>query len=439
MHLFSTLRALRVVALCLVAGGCALVNPPDAPSRRAAPAPVAQPSFDGPLPSLTLHGMESGTLLARLRGGFSLPDPGGSEVRHYERFYAGNGAELEQLAEPGNWYLPYIVDEVARRGLPMELALLPAVESGFDATARSPSGAAGLWQFTAGTARHFGLYSGPWLDQRMNLETSTRAALDYLQDLHRRFRGDWLLALAAYNAGSGKVSRLLDGNVNRGRPATFRFLNLPRETRHFVPKLIALRNVVANPSKYGVTLPDLDDEIRFVRPDSPRQLRHEEVAATCRIEAGLVSQINAGQIRRATPPGGPHRVRVPKDCAGAFDALASVAPAIRATAPRNGRVHVVRPGDSLWRIAREHGLSLAAISHANPGIDADLAPGQRINLPRPAASPASEPLVHRVEAGDTLSALAARYRVSASAIARWNRIALNSTLNLGQVLRIVPD
>lgn len=436
MPVFSTLR---VALLCLATGGCALVTPPDAPVKRGSTVPVPGAAIDRPAPALTLHGMESGSLIARLRAGFSLDDPGGSEVRYYERWYGNHPAALDLLADPGNWYLPYIVGEVARRGLPMELALLPAVESGFDATARSPSGAAGLWQFTAGTARHFGLYEGPWLDQRMHLETSTRAALDYLETLHRRFRGDWLLALAAYNAGEGKISRLLDGNINRGKPATFRFLNLPRETRHFVPKLIALRNVVAEPSRFGVALPDLDDDILFVRPDSPRQLRHADVAAACGIDATLISQINAGQLRQSTPPGGPHRVRVPKACANAFDALASASPTARPASPAGDRFHVVRPGDTLWRIARANGLSLAALSHANPGLGADLAPGQRVHLPNATKRPPGDPVVHRVEAGDTLSALAARYRVSASSIARWNRIALNSTLSLGQVLRILPE
>ncbi len=436
MRISSFGHAAVSLLLCCVAAGCALVNPPPAPDRPG-PREASTPRIGAPEPVLELYGIEPDGLLERLRRGFALPDPGGSEVRYYERWFASNPAALDQLVDPGGWYLPYIAGEVFARGMPAEIALLPAVESGFDATARSPSGAAGLWQFTGRTARHYGLEQGTWFDQRMNLEASTRAALDYLDQLHRRLRGDWLLALAAYNAGEGKVRRLMEGNISRGRPPTFRFLNLPRETRHFVPKLIALRNVLADPERHDVALPHLADEVRYVRVDSPRQLHHVQVARICGIEPALVSQINAGQVRRATPPGGPHLIRLPRDCDFSLDA-----PGLYAKVPERrsaDATYTVRSGDSLWRIARAHGLSLAALSHANPGIGADLAPGQRIVIPETRDKESGEhEIVHRVEPGDTLSALANRYRVSARSIARWNRIAINSTLNLGQLLKIYP-
>lgn len=395
-------------------------------------------------PSLRFSGMESTDLLGQLRRGFSLPDPGTAEVRDYERWYAKHPAALDHLAEPGGWYLPYIAREVFARGMPAEIALLPAVESGFDATARSPSGAAGLWQFTGATARHFGLYEGPWLDQRMNLETSTRAALDYLEALHRRFHGDWLLALAAYNAGQGTVGKLMERNLARGHAVGFRHLDLPEETRHFVPKLIALRNVVADPRRYGVTLPPLANRIRFVRVDAPAQVSHARAASLCGVETSLVSQINAGQLRGATPPRGPHRIRLPDECAAGLDlaslAMPPAAPRSMATAGTTSD-YVVRRGDSLWTIARAHGLSLAALSHANPGVGADLSVGQRLVIPGPPGGgdgEASTAIVHHVAPGDTLSQIAQRYQVSAEAIARWNRIALTSTLSLGQALTVFP-
>jgi membrane-bound lytic murein transglycosylase D len=441
MHFATSLKIILAVQLALLAGGCALVPSPEGSDR----VRVHGPAGTGPSPALTPHGMQRRGLYETLRAGFSLPDLGGAEVRRQENWYRKHPGALSQLVDPGSWYLPYIVQEVLERAMPTEIALLPAVESGFDARAKSPSGAAGLWQFTGPTARHFGLYQGPWLDQRMNLETSTRAALDYLEELNQSFDGDWLLALAAYNAGEGTIRKLMRDNRHRGMPTDFGRLRLAAETRRFVPKLIALRNIIAQPDRFGVMLPPIDNEIRFVRIDVPNQVHHARVAALCGIESDLVTQINAGQLQGATPPQGPHRIRLPRECEARLDVaklgLVQSTTKTPAQSPTEtgqaGDRYTVRAGDNLWRIARDNQVSLAALSHANPGVGTDLNPGDQIRIPESPnnVAPRRE-VIHRVNAGDTLSHLAQRYRVSMQSIAQWNRITLNTTLRLGQSLRI---
>jgi len=424
--------------MCLAAGGCSVLAPPEPPSRSTATPAASAVAVEGaPGPRLALAGMEADDLLARLRRGFRLPDLDDAEVRERENRYQVHPGALDQLADPGAWYLPYIAREVSRRAMPAEIALLPAVESGFDATARSPSGAAGLWQFTGPTARHFGLFQGTWLDQRMNLEASTRAALDYLEHLAESFDGDWLLALAAYNAGEGTVKNLLDDNRRRGIAADFAHLPLPAETRRFVPRLIALRNVIRNPARYRVTLPRIEDRIRFARVEADAQVHHHHVAALCGVDESLVRQINAGQLRGATPPMGPHRVRLPGACAVHIDVtrLAARPPAPASPAASDTAVYEVRRGDNLWNIARRHGVSLAALTDANPGVDPSLAPGERLRIPAASGAGDNE-IVHHVRRGDNLYDLARRYGVTIASITRANRIRPDSTLHPGQPLKI---
>jgi membrane-bound lytic murein transglycosylase D len=440
MYLATTLNFARPAAICLLLAGCAMFPPPHHRSAPDAPIQRAEPPRAVPGPTLTLAGIETGDVLDKLRNGFALPALGGDEVRHQENWYRKHPGALEHLAEPGSWYLPYITGEVLRRGLPAEIALLPAIESHFNAKAKSPSGAAGLWQFTSTTADHLGLHKDRWLDHRMHLEDSTRTALDYLETLNDRFDGDWLLTLSAYNAGEGAVRQLMERNRRRGKSTDFRSLPFRAETRYFVPKLIALRNVVRNPERFGASVPRVEDRIRFVRVGADRQIRHREISALCRVPGRVITQINAEQIRGATPPNGPHRVRLPYRCGPRFEAARTAQRAAPSSSDSVAALYVVRPGDNLWTIARSHGVTLAALKDSNPGVDARLAPGQRIVVPDDREATLREPpgVVHHVTTGDTLWHLAMRYQVPANDIARWNRIAPNSTLRPGQRLNIGP-
>ncbi|MCZ7599116.1 MAG: LysM peptidoglycan-binding domain-containing protein [Gammaproteobacteria bacterium] len=233
------------------------------------------------------------------------------------------------------------------------------------------------------------------------------------------------------------MKSLLDDNRRRGIKADFAHLPLPAETRRFVPRLIALRNVIRNPARYGVTLPRIEDRIRFARVEADAQVHHHHVAALCGVDESLVRQINAGQLRGATPPMGPHRVRLPGACASRIDVARLIARPPSAPPAANGdtATYEVRRGDNLWNIARRHAISLAALTHANPGVGPALAPGKRLQIPS-ASGAGDDEIVHHVRRGDTLYDLARRYGVTIASITRVNRIRPDSTLHPGQPLKI---
>jgi membrane-bound lytic murein transglycosylase D len=192
-------------------------------------------------------------LWARIRNGFSLADMRSQEVRHNESQYTRQQKYIDHIVERSRRYLFYIVEEVERRGMPTEIALLPIVESAFDPIAYSRQHASGLWQFIPSTGRAYGLEQNWWHDERRDVVAATQAALDYLQKLHKMF-GDWKLTLAAYNWGEGSLKKTIDENHNGSQRIHFRDLQLPLETKNHVAKLIAVRNIIANPESLASSL-----------------------------------------------------------------------------------------------------------------------------------------------------------------------------------------
>ena len=203
----------------------------------------------------------------RIRRGFSMPALNNRRVAQSIRSYSRNPKNIERTFNRAGKYLYHIVEEIEKRGLPTELALLPFVESAFQPEALSHAKAAGLWQFMPATGNIFSLQQNFWKDERRDVLESTRAALDYLQQLHATF-GDWQLALAAYNWGEGRVSRAIRRNKARHRPANYSNLRMPRETAYYVPRLEAIKRIVENPEKYGITLPAIDNRIVEKLPSS---------------------------------------------------------------------------------------------------------------------------------------------------------------------------
>jgi membrane-bound lytic murein transglycosylase D len=276
-----------------------LILPRDEPLTGEYPLPSAQT----PVPP------DGGDLWARLRAGFSLPRDR-VEVRDAARRMASGRRHLATTLQRGELYLWHLVQEVEARGMPVELALLPAVESAYDPYAYSPSHAAGLWQFLSGTGERFGLRRNWWYDGRRDVTESTRAALDYLAYLHEMF-GDWLLALAAYNSGEGRVLQALQSNRARGLPEDFWSISLPAETRGYVPRLLALAELLDRPAHYGYDLPPLSDTPRFETVELPGQVELELAAGLIDLEPDVLYRLNAGHSRWATDPQGPHRLLVP--------------------------------------------------------------------------------------------------------------------------------
>ncbi|MCG9054111.1 LysM peptidoglycan-binding domain-containing protein [Laribacter hongkongensis] len=235
-------------------------------------------------------------VLQRIRDGFQFDEVNSELVRRFERTYAANPAGFERTFNRGNKYLFHIINEVERRGMPTEIALLPMVESAFVATAESPVGAAGLWQFMPATGRQYGLEQTWWYDGRRDVTAATRAALDYLENLYGLF-GDWSLALAAYNWGEGNVSRAIERNRARGLPTDFENLRLPNETRQYVPKLLAVRNVLREPGRFGVQMGKLPNQPYFVAVTTSRHMDLDVAARLAGIAQEDLRQLNPGYNR----------------------------------------------------------------------------------------------------------------------------------------------
>jgi len=377
-------------------------------------------------------------------------------------------AFVDQIVERATPYLHHIVEEAERRDMPTDVALLPIVESAYRAEARSPGHAAGIWQFIPSTGRHFGLEQSAWYDGRRDVLASTDAALDYLEALHGRFDGDWLNAFAAYNCGEGIVERAIARNRRAGRGTDFWSLALPAETRGFVPKLIAISKIVADPAGHKLSLRPIPDKPYLAEVEVGRQIRLAEAAKLAGVSVEEMRRLNPGLIQSITAPSGPHRLAVPVDRAPAFRRrLAGYA---RGRHPANtppralrvddrrlavmsvpgwfgGTTHRVRTGDTLWDISQTYRVPLAALREANglgtkaAGINTRLRPGHDLLLPSPAALGAEMSLVrkprrvhYRIQPGDSLPRIARRYRVSVNQLRLWNRPAAYRSMKPGSML-----
>ena len=301
------------------------------------------------------------SLWTRLRNGFGMPDLVHPAVRHEEDFYANRPDHLRRVVERSRRYLFHIVEVVERRGMPAELALLPIIESAFNPVAVSSARAAGMWQFIPSTGLNFGLRQNAWLDSRRDILLSTEAALDYLQKLYDMF-GSWDLALAAYNCGEGCVQRAIARNALRGDRVDFSSLQLPAETRAYVPKLQAVKNIIANPQQFNMKLADVPNEPFFgtVQVDQHMDVKVAAKLAGMTLEEFVAlnpahnrSVINFNKLPTLLLP----LDRMTQFSAGLRDlgerALASV------------RIYTPRAGESIDDIARRNGVTPAALKRAN--------------------------------------------------------------------------
>ncbi len=395
----------------------------------------------------------------RLRSGYALPDLDSPLVAKHERWYGSHPAYINRMVQRARLYLYYIVDEVEKRGMPMEIALLPAIESAFKPHAYSRARAAGLWQFIPSTGRHFGLERNWWYDGRRDVVKATQAALNYLETLHKAFDGDWHLALAAYNAGERRVKRAIEYNRRRGRPTDYKNLRtLKRETLNYVPKLLAISKIIAHPETYEITLASIPNEPYFSRIEVGSQIDLGIVARMADISLGDLYDINPAFKRRATAPNGPHSLLVPAE---RRDVILSALGKL----PEKNRIrwqrHVIRSGDTLSTIARRYGVSVRAIKRANGLRSSRIRAGRNLLIPmstrrltawhgnvtkpvrrpirRLAAPGNGVKLVHLVRRGDTLWDIARRYNVYIYQVTGWNGLRRRALLQPGQKLNIWVD
>ncbi len=414
-------------------------------------------------------------LFTRLRNSFALPDAADSSIQQELAWYEKHPSYVQRVFQRSERYLFHIVSEVEARGLPMELALLPVVESAFNPYAYSPGRAAGLWQFIPASGALMGLKQNWWQDQRRDVAASTSAALDYLQKLNAMFAGDWLLTIAAYNTGEGAVQRAIEKNRRLGLPTTFWALQLPKETRVYVPRLLAIRTLLMDPESHGLRLPPIADAPYFRRVDTGGQFDLRVAAEYAKVTPEELHALNPGYHRWATDPEGPHRLYVPVQVADQFAiTVATLNPAQRLSVA----AHRVSAGETLASIARQYKTAVEALRAMNPTQPAKPLPGAVLRVPVDPGSPLRSGLViegdvatvgsglpaasgggraqeglqkapraaagplrgarelhYRVQAGDSLYSVAQRFAVTVADLKRWNGLKSNK-LRPGQKLLV---
>lgn len=382
---------------------------------------------------------EPHTLWTRIRGGFQL-DPAlidSPRVDKQRLHYVSQSGYFEVTSERAQRYLHYVVEELDKRDMPLELALLPFVESGYNPLIYSRSQAAGIWQFIPSTGKVFSLHQDELYDGRRDITASTSAALDYLSKLSTLFDGDWLLAVAAYNCGEGCVGRAVKRNQSLGLPADYWNLQLPAETMDYVPRLLALAQIISAPKQYGINLPALQDEPYFAQITIRRPLDLLKAAELARISADEMRYLNPGFKHRVATPREPYQLLVPVEQAEQFSAAL-------ARLPESERVpfsrYTVRRGDNLSQIARRHGSSVEALRRANGLRDNLINVGQSLIVPRgdtalaSASSPTPARRTYTVQSGDSLYSIARRFGVKVRQLQAWNGI--DTLLKPGQQLTL---
>ncbi len=387
-------------------------------------------------------------LWARIRVGFALPELDSPLVAENLEWYRNRPDYVARMLERSRRYLYYIVEEVERRGMPTEIALLPMVESAFNPKALSTAKAAGLWQFIPSTGRHFGLQQNWWADHRREVMAATHAALDYLQKLYGMF-GSWELALAAYNWGEGSVARAIARNQARGEPTDYLSLNMPNETRHYVPRLLAVRALIEHADAYGIPLGVLPNRPYFAQITITQ---HIDVALAARLAEITVEEfvsLNPHYNRPVIHVKGPTTLLLPVDKVEVFaQNLEDYDKPLTSWRPYQGK-----RGEKLATIARRHGISVERLKQVNGlspksrqlGADQPLlVPGSadaealaRVAFSEVKTTAPAAARTYTVRRGDTLLAIARRHSVDAAQLRAWNGLKSNH-LAVNQKLYLEP-
>ena len=423
----------------------------DADTARTGPAPAVLPPFDPLQPEAKVNlddGAARADLWHRVRDGFAIPDMDTAEVKVWEQWYASRPDYVARMTARGSRYLFHITEEVERRHMPTELALLPFTESAFNPQAMSVAQASGMWQFVSATGKDFDLKQNIFRDDRRDVLASTRAALDYLQRLHDMF-GDWRLALAAYNCGQGTVQRAINRNLKAGLPTDYVNLNLPTETRQYVPKLQAVKNIVLHPENYSLTLPPVGNHPYFLSVPIERDIDVDTAAKLANVPIDEFRMLNPQLDKPVILAAGTPQVLLPYDNADDF---------VRALKSHEGAlaswtVYVVgktmRPADA----ARLVGMSEAELRAVNH-IPARMLvkSGSTLLVPRSAQHVADVsvkvadsaalslapdlPPTRRVnmrvgKGGESVASVAKRWHVAPSQVAAWNHVAASGKFAAG--------
>lgn len=404
------------------------------------------------------HASYPNDIWVRIRNGFALKGFDSRAVRYHEIAYTRHPKYIHRIIKRSRPYLYHIVEEVEHRGMPTEIVLLPLVESAFDPRAKSKSNALGLWQFIPATGDSYGLTRNKWYDDRRDIIAATRAALDYLQKLHSIF-GDWKLALAAYNWGKTAVRRSLASNHEKGQPVSFHHIELPSETRNHVYKLLAVRNIVEAPEKYGVTLDAIPDEPYFAKIKIRHPVNISHVTKLANISIDEFNALNPAYKRNVIQIGDTPRILlVPVEKKDTF--LRNLKFYNRTFRP--WRIFQAKNKPYTVESSKPHETILTHLDAINEiKRDEDNVPSQMIPVPpkkrdiganinivrkkpgngnlvkRPLVYDSENVLTYIVRKGDTLYAIARQHGLSVAQIKYWNNS--DEHLSIGQELILIPD
>jgi len=448
-------RTLSLVPFATLVAACQSFGPERSPAAALEPAPTLLVEDLEPIavPQIERREPMEEDLLVRLRAGFQLTIPNEAAIARERDWYARNQEYVDRVFQRADLYLFYIVEELEKRDMPAELALLPVIESAFDPFAYSRSRASGLWQIIPGTGRRLGVEQNWWFDGRRDVLESTRAALDYLEELNEEFGGDWLLTIAGYNSGEANVERAIKRAVAAKKPTDFWGVRnyLPSETRTYVPRLLAVSALVADPERYGITLPEMSNQPRFAVVSTGGQIDMALAADLAGIDHDALYALNAGVNRWATDPEGPHRLLLPMEQADQFEAsLAALGERERVQWTK----HRVKQGESIGAVAAKYDTTAAVLREINGLRGNSLRAGDELLIPQslkavPSFTPAAAARVQRqqgvasgarsehiVKSGETLWSIARSYGVDVKRLASLNSIAQGDVLAVGKTLVI---
>ncbi len=374
-------------------------------------------------------------LWERIRNGFAMPDLDSPKVLDRQLWYASNPDYIKRIVERSRRYLYYIVEEVEKRGMPTEIALLPMVESAFNPMAYSRSHASGLWQFIPSTGKNYKLQQNWWSDSRRDILASTTAALDYLQYIYE-MHGDWQLALASYNMGEHGIARAIEKNKAKHLPTDFLSLSLPVETRYYVPKLQALKNIIMNPAAFGIDLDSIPNQPYFVTLPKTPDIDIRLAAQFAEMPMEELIALNPAYNRPVITGPQMRTLVLPANRAEIFQTNLENhdEPLV------SWQTYSFKPGDKLERLAAAHGITLASLKLVNgitsrtrvgpgtklvipiKGTSAGADPLPTLFHPPPAPAPRIRKVAYVVRKGDTLYGIAQRHRVRVEDLRSWNNI-----------------
>jgi len=394
-------------------------------------------------------------LMLQIRSELNLSFPINRRVQNQLRWYANHPNYLKRTFKRGSPFLYLISKEVKKHKLPMELALLPIVESAFDPFAYSYGRASGIWQFVPWTGKRYGMKLNWWYDGRRDVGVSTKGALKYLNRLYKMFNQDWMLALAAYNSGEGNVLKAIKENRRKHRPVNFWSLNLPEETKAYVPKLLALSELVRHPQKYNLKFEPISNKPFLEKIKIGSQIDLGLAAKMAQLNIKDIYKYNAAFNRWATDPDGPHYLYIPVDKASIFRRnLKKVPPQKRIKWVR----YRVKTGDSLSTIAHKFRTSKKLIMSVNRMSKNLIRIGQKLMIPSATRSMKQytlssdsrlariksrrhkgKKITYKVKSGDSMWDLSRKYHVNIRKFAQWNGMATTDKLKVGRVLNIWVD